>query len=77
MTSIIAKVFLGIFATMIAHRIIATLLGIAIGFLIYKYFTDPKYIVNLFNNLKGIFESFKESGLSKPEDVKETVALLF
>ncbi len=77
MTSIIAKFFLALFATMIAHRIVFTILGIAIGFLLYKYITDPKYVINLLNNAKEFFENLKNSGISKPEDVQETVALLF
>lgn len=74
MTSVIAKFFMTLFTVMIANRIIMTILGIVIGFLLYKYITDPRYIANLLNTIK---EFFGNLGSSKSEEIKQTVALLF
>lgn len=77
MTSFIIRFFAGMLALVLAHRIISGLFAIAIGFLLYKYITDPKYISNLVKVIKDIINSFGGSGLPEPESVKEIAALAF
>lgn len=77
MGSIIIKFFAGMIALMIAHRIVSTLFAILIGFLLYKYITDPRYISNLVKTIKNMIDGFGGSSLPKPESVKETAMLLF
>lgn len=77
MTSFIIKFFAGMLAMVIAHRIVSALFGILIGFLLYKYITDPKYITNLIKTIKDMFDSFGSVDILKREEVKETAMLLF
>ncbi len=77
MGSFIIKFFTGMIALMIAHRLVSTLFAILIGFLLYKYITDPKYITNLVKTIKDMIDGFGGSGLPKPESAKETAMLLF
>lgn len=77
MISYLAKIFTSIIAELIAYRLLATIVGIIIGFLIYKYITDPKYVINLFENIRNIFGSSSELAVSsETEGLKETVGSL-
>ena len=77
MGSIIIKFFTGMIALMIVHRIVSTVFALVFCFLLYKYFTDPKYITNLFKAIKDLVDGFGGTGLPKPETTKETLAFLF
>ncbi len=77
MGSFIIKFFTGMIALMIAHRLVSTFFAILIGFLLYKYITDPKYITNLVKTIKDMIDGFGGIGLPKPESAKETAMLLF
>jgi len=77
MTSFIIKFFAGMLALIVAHRIISILFALLIGFLLYKYITDPKYITNLIKSIKDIIDGFGGDALKKSESAKETAMLLF
>lgn len=77
MGSFIIKFFTAMIALMIAHRLVSTFFAILIGFLLYKYITDPKYITNLVKTIKDMIDGFGGIGLPKPESAKETAMLLF
>ena len=77
MGSIIIKFFTGMIAMMIAHRLISTILAIAFCFLLYKFFTDPRSLTKMFENLREMINGFGGAKIEKVKDLKDLALLTF
>ena len=51
----IVKLFTGLIAIVLAHRILSIILSIIFAFIVYKAITDPKFLNTIIDFIKGIF----------------------
>lgn len=68
------KIFFGLLAGIFMGRVMGFILAIVIGFLLFKYFTEPKYIITKIDNIKKIYQ---EKKVTTPAGEKEANIILF